>query len=444
MKYTPYKRTLTRSQRDALRTVSYPPPAKLGGREPLGMQRSGPSVPSAGGAQATTSPSATGFSGTVVMEELLGGTIVDLSPAEWTRISKELSSSLSRSALRTLAQRIVALASRVMVPIRILQWALDIINLLATAVDTYVRREGPGWYAPGQTILAECSSPLGTEIVTVSANSGLPPGAWAFNYVNNCLAGQGWQTPISKPFSDKIDWAIWQAVYGTGSRVQDVLLTSFPRGSLTMPDDVPVYKAATSVLAHAPMPIAPPVPKVSQRPQSSSPWPAADKRGSSVPDRGVAVDDLVKTSLWVLTDRGGPPRKVIVDQKWWDARRLPGRKREKKVRIVVAGQARRVIDFVGEVPDFVECFWDNLPKSRRSSKFWKPGMKQPKKPTVGRQLVEIYNAFDAMDVGYLNKVFDCLVVNQIEDFAWGKLGQISGKAGAAMGRPVGIMTGPAL
>lgn len=126
--------------------------------------------------------------------------------------------------------------------------------------------------------------------------------------------------------------------------------------------------------------------------------------------------------------------------------RRPGRDtKEKKVRVVAAGAARRVLDAIGETADFVEALWDALPPEFKKHKTRRrPWPYRSEKPKVHEMARDLYDAWDKLGIDYFNKAFDNVVLNQIEDFVYGKLGQTSGQAAASIGRPVGFQTGPGL
>jgi hypothetical protein len=124
----------------------------------------------------------------------------------------------------------------------------------------------------------------------------------------------------------------------------------------------------------------------------------------------------------------------------------PGRNtKEKKTRVSTAGTAIRVVfDAVSEVRDFVQALWDALPRDKQTRVRQVPKSKRYygvryQHPTLQQMLADLYNGLDDVD---WNKAFDNVMENEIKDRAYGKLGRVSGQAGAALGKPVGVGLGP--
>lgn len=119
--------------------------------------------------------------------------------------------------------------------------------------------------------------------------------------------------------------------------------------------------------------------------------------------------------------------------------------RERKIRVAATGAVRVALDAIGETGDFVEALWDALDdKHKRHKTVRRPWPYRSEKPKVQDMLSDLWRAWPELDRAYFYRAVDNLVLNQIEDYAYGKLGQASGKAAAQIGRPVGFQTGPAL
>lgn len=126
-----------------------------------------------------------------------------------------------------------------------------------------------------------------------------------------------------------------------------------------------------------------------------------------------------------------------------------------------------VINWVTETQDVVQALHDALPKdckakptfqsrprteqaqfrggiySRegawKANKQYAAGWGNYKAPTDYEKAAAIAACFERMDMG---KAFGNLVENQIEDWAFGKIGKITGKASRKSGRPIGFQAGP--
>lgn len=122
----------------------------------------------------------------------------------------------------------------------------------------------------------------------------------------------------------------------------------------------------------------------------------------------------------------------------------PGVK-ERKVKVATSGPLRVFLDQIGESKDFVEALWDALPKELKEHKtINRPWPYKSEKPKMQEMLSDLYKAWPKMDLAYFYKAIDKVMLNQIEDWFYGRLGQAGGKAGAAIGRPTGVGTGWAL
>lgn len=118
------------------------------------------------------------------------------------------------------------------------------------------------------------------------------------------------------------------------------------------------------------------------------------------------------------------------------------RKGEKEIKTDMAGlptgALKILLNGVTEVGDFIDSIYEALPRPLRT---WKgrDGKWRAKDITPQSKALRIYQHFDAINIG---DAFVNLVVNQAEDFAFGKIGQASAKASRQMGFLAGIQTGP--
>lgn len=135
----------------------------------------------------------------------------------------------------------------------------------------------------------------------------------------------------------------------------------------------------------------------------------------------------------------------------------PGRKERKFKLALPSGALASIYGFVGETGDFVDAFHDALPEGckakpvkledgprearfrynlRRGSQ-----KREYRQPSTLEKMEALYNCFQNLD---LPKALENLALNQIEDYALGKVGQITAKANARSGRAAGFQFGPAM
>lgn len=132
-----------------------------------------------------------------------------------------------------------------------------------------------------------------------------------------------------------------------------------------------------------------------------------------------------------------------------------------------------IANVVTEATDFVKAMWDALPQSYRSKpKFKKKSIRSKGNfPDFQIMVSDIYNFLQYAEPGlmeayyrdeeilqfyheygpgtgvmeaYFNEALTGLIVNQIKDYVFGKIGQQVGKASAKDRRPIGYAAGPAL
>lgn len=110
-------------------------------------------------------------------------------------------------------------------------------------------------------------------------------------------------------------------------------------------------------------------------------------------------------------------------------REPPGpRVKERKQVIAIGGTPARIVNAVGEIPDFVEAFHDALP----------PRYQAHRAGTI-HQARALYDHWDKVD---MEQAILNLILNQIEDYAYGRLGRINAAAARAAGRNTGFQLGP--
>lgn len=112
--------------------------------------------------------------------------------------------------------------------------------------------------------------------------------------------------------------------------------------------------------------------------------------------------------------------------------------KERKLVLAVGGKLARIIGEVSEVGDYIESFYNALPQALRT-KLWLANGRR--KLGAWAQAVAVYENFDQVNDWQL---ISNLIANEIEDRAYGKLGQITAKANRRRGAAGGLTLGPAL
>ena len=129
--------------------------------------------------------------------------------------------------------------------------------------------------------------------------------------------------------------------------------------------------------------------------------------------------------------------------------------RRKKIALSLAGTARRIVDWTTEARDFVNDLWDVIPTkgpAARTRKYWKFGYKQAWSVPVHEKAFQVWRYWAHLEAtggwqkaegqAYLSKAFANVFSSQVSDFVYGQIGRAGGRAGAAIGRPTGVQTGP--
>lgn len=434
------------------RPGNFPQPG-LGGREPVEYQRSGgSSVPSSG--RSVNSSASTSLS--TIVEQLSDGKIIDLSPSEWTRVS-ERARGISPSTLLRLANAILRMAGRRMLPFQLIEIAMRIID------EYYRRRDGKketgpgrsgatGGYQvdPGWEILAQC--PSEPPVYQWQQYQGLP-GAYTSPHVAFCNSCTGGQNITQQAIGTPILYYNGSVLYGGAlsnqrnryslfiARIKPAsaadnfqpnlrLGLGFPSGELAIPDPIPVKYAG----------------------RAADDWPQSREVG----DGSDLVDDMSnEVTTWDMSPPKGPPNKTVVDVPFPDRLPPPPYVKEKKIALALAGTARRIVDWTTEARDFVNSLWEAIPTkgpAARSRKYWKPGYKQAWSVKLPEKMWQIWKYWDYLGRSggwngkegrqYLSKAFANVFADNVKDFVYGRIGRTAGRASARLGRPVGVQTGP--
>lgn len=187
------------------------------------------------------------------------------------------------------------------------------------------------------------------------------------------------------------------------------------------------------------------IPRLNPRPdwpesRSSGPSPAEERwpfrtgpgRHPTPRDLGFAEPRTIPSSVPGVSVRVRPnPRPLSPPPA-----KPPGKdtKEKKTIMNVASGSfVGRVINAVTETKDVVDAIYDALPYSIR--KKYRNNIPAQEKAKI------IYANLGKVD---MQKAIENLAWNQVEDFAYGKLGKAVGKANRRIGRPVGVQTGIAL
>lgn len=115
--------------------------------------------------------------------------------------------------------------------------------------------------------------------------------------------------------------------------------------------------------------------------------------------------------------------------------------KERKFVLAVNGTIATVYNAATETVDVVECLYNALPKQYKLPPFIRRANGTWRKPSALEKAIRVWEMLDHMD--WLS-AFGNLVMNEIEDRAFGKLGQITAKANRRNGRSAGLALGPAL
>lgn len=398
-----------------------------------------------------------------MFQSLNDGKTIDLSPSEWTRVQTEMRST-SRSTLYRLAKTIIDIAKRRNVYINLLEWAFRFLDEYYRRRPDTIRREGgpslntaAGWHVD-----AQCSTgPLtGGELRAVYWQS---PSHSPWSGVTNCLSGQVMaESPYYNPKNYNGVY-IGEATSATYSRLLYQLHTlrskedgreapyiMKPNVTFTVPSVNPFswFNPDLSLPGDGPVTKVPPVRQWSRAPGDSP-------QSRQVGDGTSRTPDVTNTvTTWTFGPPNKPPNKQEVKTDWSDRGPPPSKTKEKKIAFYAAGTALRILNILSETKDFVDAWWDAIPREHRSRKYWKFGMKKASSPRLQQKLWEIYQYMAYLErTGkwsgaegrkYLSNATWNVGVNQVNDFVYGRIGQTSGRAARAVGRPHGYQMGPAL
>lgn len=336
-----------------------------------------------------------------------------------------------------------------MLPLRIIQWALDIIDLLTRLRPSTATAVGPDQLVvpAGWSIYGRC--PSGGPPAFYIAGLAVSPQNSLKVQADGCVL-TGATTPVSTPLPS---WSNSCTYYSAGGSLKTTVLYMW-RPQTGAHEQFHPYYSPTSVQyafpglpspmaffapdlqkpgQAAPSPFAPPV-ATWNRPQSS--FAQGRKVGYSVaePAKAAAVDPENVADVWTIVAGGGavkPPRvEVIPREPPNDV--APMRRREKKAVVAPGGRLRKILDIVGDSADVIDVFWKAIPAKYRT-----------RDATIQQKLEDIWEHAGRDDPTYLARVLGGLAVAEVEDWAYGQLGKASARASQAMGRPVGVMTGPA-
>ncbi len=124
------------------------------------------------------------------------------------------------------------------------------------------------------------------------------------------------------------------------------------------------------------------------------------------------------------------------------------KEKERKLRIKKGKTFLKIVGAVGVATEFLDALrsaFDALPPEFKPG-FYQIHVKGGRKKWVKRwnanvkqRIAAVASHWDEMDV---QKFLENFALDQIEDAGWAKLGQMSGQAGAAAGKPVGFQFGP--
>lgn len=120
-----------------------------------------------------------------------------------------------------------------------------------------------------------------------------------------------------------------------------------------------------------------------------------------------------------------PPTRTGAPEPW----KNPVRQKDQKFAIALDGKSwtGRIVNGVTEAIDLIDITYDALGRKCKGAN------------TPQAKLACIYRNWETINWG---KFLAGVVENQIEDKAWGRLGQLSGQAARKVGRPTGFQTGP--
>ena len=119
----------------------------------------------------------------------------------------------------------------------------------------------------------------------------------------------------------------------------------------------------------------------------------------------------------------GPGTKPGVQPPTHKPKPPPGRVKERKYVLALRGVAQMIVGFSTETLDFIKAVHGGLPKRCQAKPTFKDGKWWASTPQA--KLEAIYKSSHCLD---MCKVLYTLGYNEIEDFAYGKLGQIVAKA----------------
>lgn len=379
-------------------------------------------------------------------------------------------SGLSRAQLRALetvtknggpiaALDLLRLMSKAM---RRANWLLDLLEIILRRLDEYyreqagVRREGGEKISGAWQLITQCPYWDGTRPGWVFGSTVWPPNSSSI--VKNCLAGQGMVNAPWIPGQNQVIYG-FQPNPVTG-RYRLGAQFACPPDQLTEPEWTFAPNTLRAINEYNPYEFfdadlsspgrnaaqewVPPV-RTWTRPPSEKP------QGRKVGEAARIVDEVNPVERWVFKPNG--KREHSIKPENYSDRAPPGRNvREKKIKVAAAGAALRIYNIVTETKDFVDAWWDAIPREHRSAKFWKPGMKKASSPRLPQKLSEIWDYFSYLQSSgrwsgpegqkYLNNAITNVGVNEVKDYIYGRIGQTSGKASAAVGRPHGFQMGP--
>ena len=180
------------------------------------------------------------------------------------------------------------------------------------------------------------------------------------------------------------------------------------------------------------LPIAQPAPRPRPIPRRLIPGrrPNPFRAPGEQPQRGPASVPHPARGLAVEVGKDSRPQPIIRPR----ARPKPHTK-ERKFMLALNPRSGLglLYNAASEGKDFVECFYEALPKELQKLRGWDH--------TIPNMLRVVWDNFDKID---WEAAFQNLVENEIEDRLFGMLGKAVGKANRARGAPAGISFGPAL
>lgn len=334
-----------------------------------------------------------------------------------------------------------------------LDWALRVLDELLHRRDADGLWPGKkrwemsnGWRVTGQ-----CGTPFSESFDGFISGEDPTPHDWSGNTsANNCLVGQAmqpWAGVRSSRYHNCIIFGARYAVAG-GYRYQTWLAaaTDWNNGRPVPNEPVVTWSGGNYSLESFP----------TARPIRWAVRPADEFPQSREVGDGSDLDDDMKNEVetWTVND-GGPPSKTIVTTAFPDRRLPPPNVKERKIALSLENTARRIVDWTTEARDFVDSLWEAIPSkgpAHRTRMYWKPGYKQAWSVPLPEKMMQIWRYWDYLDKSgkwkeaegqkYMSNAFANVFTDNVQDFVYGNIGRISGRASRRLGRPAGIQTGP--